>query len=138
MRGLLSPWQSWSVLLILSTTIVCQTLSLVTAAPSSPKPKAERLAPPPSVEFAGVWTDGNAIVTIRRLNDGFRVQWNREFALPDLGVGMRHGNALYVGYHTLNQVGPGIVRYELQDGKLVGTYLNPDAKQGSETLERSK
>jgi hypothetical protein len=53
-------------------------------------------------------------------------------------VGMRRGNTLYVGYHTLDAAGPGLVRYEVQDGKLVGTYLTPDARSGIEELERVK
>jgi hypothetical protein len=116
-------------------------LLVAAVALAGPAPeKIDRTPKPVPEAIEGIWQsqDGKALVTIRPRADGLFVQWNKEDLMPDMGIGMRKGSVLYVGYQTAGGNNPSIVRYELQGGKLVGLFMGPDGKMGSETLERVK
>lgn len=82
------------------------------------------------VKYSGV------LATVRRRGAGYRVQWNVEGTAPTLGMGMRRGSELIVGFHPYAKNGPHVGRYVIEAGgpKLVGLLVMPDGTTGTETM----
>jgi hypothetical protein len=106
------------------------------------------LLPPPmesDVDLQGIYlcsgknpdddSEYQAVVTVRRQQAGYRIQWNIENYQPAFGIGMRRGSELLVG--SVQPNGVVVVRYKIEakGPRLVGEWMGRSGEGSTETLE---